>query len=187
MSLIFKIFFYLFGWKVEQNIPKDLKKAVFAVCPHNTWKDFTLGLGARAALGFKIGYLGKEELFKPPFGWIFRALGGKPVQRFQNTNLVDSQIKAIQSSEDMFFAIAPEGTRKNVSKLRTGFYYMAHGAGIPILRVGFDFPRKKVIIAEPFMPSGDFQKDMQQYFVPFFKTIGGFQKDWITNYEKGIF
>ncbi|NBA84364.1 glycerol acyltransferase [Emticicia sp. CRIBPO] len=187
MNAIFKMFFYLFGWKIAGRIPYEVKKGVFAVCPHNTWKDFFLGIGVRAALKLNIGYFGKEELFKPPFGFIFRWLGGTPTVRNKNTNLVASHVEAINKAEDKLFALAPEGTRKNVSKLKTGFYYMAHGAGIPIIMVGFDFESKEVKLAEPFYPSGDYKEDMKKYFVPFFENIGGFQKDWIKNYKNNIF
>jgi 1-acyl-sn-glycerol-3-phosphate acyltransferase len=40
--------------------------------PHASWVDFPVGLGARAVIGKKIVYLGKAELFKPPFGWLFK-------------------------------------------------------------------------------------------------------------------
>lgn len=102
-------------------------------------------------------------------------------------NLVESYAKAIKSAYDMLFALAPEGTRGNVQKLKTGFYYMAVGGEIPIIPVGFDFEKKEVIIGDPFRPSGIFAKDMQEWFVPFFKSIHNVNKDWITNYEKGIF
>ncbi len=184
--MIFRFFFRLFGWKLIGQIPADVKQAIYAVCPHNKWLDFPIGLGVRASMRRKVGYLGKAELFRPPFGFIFRLLGGTPVYRSENRDMVTAQVEAIKSTSGSF-ALAPEGTRKNVSKLRSGFYYMAYGAGIPIIMVGFDLVRKQGVIAEPFMPSGNFQDDMQKYFVPFFEKIGGFQKDWIQNYKKGIF
>jgi 1-acyl-sn-glycerol-3-phosphate acyltransferase len=185
--VILRFLFKIFGWRLTGTIPPDLKKGVIAVCPHTKWQDFPLGIIARAAMRRKIGYLGKAELFKPPFGFIFRWLGGTPVYRSKSNNMVEAYAESIKKADDMLFGIAPEGTRKNVSKLKTGFYYMAVGGEIPIIPVGFDFKKKEVIIAEPFMPSGDFKKDMQQYFVPFFKTINNTNKDWLKNYENGIF
>ena len=187
MNIIFRFFFWLSGWKLIGKVPDDLKKAVIAVVPHTRTKDFFVGLGARATLRRKIGFLGKEELFKPPFGFVFRALGGTPVIRNKNMNMVESYAEAIKGTEDMLFALAPEGTRKNVTKLRTGFYYMAVGGQIPIIPVGFDFARKEVIMGKPFMPSGDFKKDMLEQFLPFAKTIHNVEKDWVKNYEQGIF
>lgn len=185
--MVFRFFFWLFGWRMKGEIPDDVRQAIFAVCPHNIWKDFLVGLGTRANMPRRIGYLGKEQLFRAPFGFIFKWLGGTPVYRTENRDMVQSQVDAILSNPDISYALAPEGTRENVGKLRTGFYYIAHGAGIPILMISFDFPLKTVTIAEPFMTSGDFEADMQQYFVPFFEKVGGFQKDWIKNYKAGNF
>jgi 1-acyl-sn-glycerol-3-phosphate acyltransferase len=187
MSFIFKFLFTLFGWKIVGTVPVHLKKGVFAVCPHSTWKDFILGLGVRAKMGMKIGYIGKAELFKPPFGFIFKWLGGTPAYRTTNNNMVESYVNAINAADDMMFALAPEGTRKNVERLRTGFYYMAHGAGIPITMIGFDFKRKEIPISKPFYTTGNFEEDMKQYFIPFFEPIIGQEKKWLNNYKNNIF
>jgi len=185
--MIDKFLFNISGWKLVGSIPQDLKKGVLAVCPHHKWQDFVLGIAARGEMGRKIGYLGKAELFKPPFGWLFRWLGGTPVIRNKNMNMVESYSASIKGAKDMLFGMAPEGTRVNVAKLKTGFYYMALGGEIPIIPVGFDFKLKQVIISTPFMATGDFKADMQKYFVPFFKTINYCDKDWVQNYEAGIF
>lgn len=187
MSIFLAFIYKLLGWKIEGSIPADLKKATFAVCPHNTWKDFLVGLGVRAVLKRDIGFLGKAELFQPPFGFIFKLLGGIPVIRSKNMNVVDSYAQTIVEAEDKLFSIAPEGTRKNVQKLRTGFYYISLKAGIPIIRVKFDFPKKLVTMAEPFVPSGDFEADMKTYFVPFFKNVSNTEKSWVANYENNNF
>jgi 1-acyl-sn-glycerol-3-phosphate acyltransferase len=187
MNPIFRFFFILFGWKVEGKVPSDVKKAIFAVCPHWYNSDFLIGLGTRAVMDREVGYLGKAELFKPPFGFIFKALGGIPVIRHKNLNLVESMVDAVKKSDDKLICLAPEGTRSNVSKLKSGFYYIALGAEIPIIMVGFDWENKQAVIAEPFQSSGDFEADMQKYFVPFFEKIGGKQKDWIQNYKEGKF
>ncbi len=182
-----KSIFRLAGWKTVDNLPADLKKGILAVAPHATWYDFLVGVGARSDLGKSIKYLGKAELFRPPFGWLFKALGGTPVVRSHSTNFVQQVAETFNSHQRLLVAIAPEGTRKNVKRLKTGFYYMAHAAKIPIIMVGFEYPTKTVFVEEPFYTSGDFEADMQKYFIPFFKQIKGVHKDWIENYEKGEF
>lgn len=186
MKSIFAFFFDLSGWKLVGSMPDSVKKGVIAVCPHNSWKDFLVGIGARAKMNRKIGFIGKEELFKGPFGFIFKSLGGTPAVRTSNNNMVGDYVTAIKNADNMLFALAPEGTRKDVSKLRTGFYFMADGGGIPIIRIGFDFATKSVIIAEPFLTNGDFEADMKKYFVPFFSKMKD-PKSWVDNYSKGIF
>ncbi len=187
MNFIFRFFFKILGWKIEGRVPIELKKGIFVVAPHNSTKDFFVGLGLRAAMKMDIGYLGKAELFKPPFGFIFRWLGGTPVYRSEKNNLVESYVNAINSKEKMLFALAPEGTRGDVQKLKTGFYYIAEGAKIPIVLVGFDLPLKTCVFSEPFFVSRDFEKDTKEIIVPFFEKISGFRKSWIENYKNNKF
>jgi 1-acyl-sn-glycerol-3-phosphate acyltransferase len=187
MDRLLGFIFTSLGWTVVGNVPDHIKKATFAGCPHNTWKDLILSLGLRAEMKRSIGFLAKSELFKPPFGFVIKWLGGVSVIRHSNQNMVDSYAEAVLKANAKLFAITPEGTRKNVQKLKTGFYYISLKAKIPIIRVGFDYPRKIVFVGEPFMPSGDFKADMKKYFVPFFKKVQGFQKDWIKNYENDKF
>ena len=84
---------------------------------------------AMFALGIRGTFLGKDSLFKPPFGFIFRWLGGVPVDRFSTNNVVDQTIAYFHKRERMILALSPEGTRKRIEKWRTGFYWVAVGAG----------------------------------------------------------
>ena len=186
LNWLFKIGFRIAGWQVV-NPPMTVAKALCVVSPHNKTSDFFLGLCTRPTVKLDIKFLAKEELFRPPFGWLFRSLGGTPVYRTKSTNFVQQVAETFRNHEKLLVSIAPEGTRKNVGKLKTGFYYMAHTAQVPIIMVGFDYPRKSVIFSEPFMTSGDFEADMVAYFLPFFETIGGFRKDWVKNYKEGKF
>lgn len=171
----------LAGWKTVGDIPRHLPKAIWVVAPHASWKDFLLGIGVRAYIKIDIMYLGKAELFKPPFGWIFYALNGQPVNRSERTHLVDTVADLFHSKERLHIALAPEGTRKNVSELKTGFYYIALKANIPLVLVGFDYPRKVVEFSKPFYLSGDFEQD-KVVIAQFFNTIQGEKKDWLKRY-----
>lgn len=178
---LFSALFRLFGWRIDGKFDYSLKKGMLIVCPHASWVDFPVGVGARASLGVKMGYWGKAELFKPPFGWFFRALGGFPVDRSKSNNLVDGIAKIFNTQEELFMVITPEGSRKDVEKLKTGFYYVALQVSIPVIMVGFDYPGKKVVLADPLYLTGDFDKDMGA-IARFYSTIGGVQKSWIKNY-----
>lgn len=153
-------FLGLFGWKLVNNVPAHLKKYVVAVAPHTSWKDFFLGLIVRSAMGRKIYYLGKKELFDSPAGFFFRLTGGKPVDRKSNTGLVDQVVELFNGNEEFAIAIAPEGTRKKVSEFRTGFYYIARKAGVPIIPALLDYEKKEVRFLEPFYPGNDAHKDL---------------------------
>jgi 1-acyl-sn-glycerol-3-phosphate acyltransferase len=180
-SPIFDFLFKAAGWKLVGNIPRELKKTVVIVCPHATWKDFPVGLGARSLLRLPILYWGKKELFDGLFGGIFSWLGGYPVDRSKNSNLVGSIVE-IYNSKDTFHAVlAPEGTRKDVDKLKTGFYHIAVQAQIPIIMIGFDYVNKEIKIRDPFSTTGDFDVDKKE-IAKYYATIPGVQKSWIQNY-----
>ncbi len=80
------IFQKILKWKIVGSMP-DEKKYIIVVAPHTSNYDFMVGLAVRSILGFKASYLGKKELFRFPFGWLFRKLGGYPVDRSKHTNL----------------------------------------------------------------------------------------------------
>jgi len=144
-----------FGWRIINDMPGDLKKYIVAVAPHTSWKDFFLGLLVRSALGKKIYYLGKQELFNSPVGFFFRWTGGKPVDRKKSTGAV------LFNAHDAFaIALAPEGTRKRVTDLKTGFYFMARKANVPIVPCLFDFENKIVHFLPPFYTTDDTEKDL---------------------------
>jgi 1-acyl-sn-glycerol-3-phosphate acyltransferase len=77
--------------------------------------------------------------------------------------------------------LAPEGTRKDVQELRTGFYHIALKANLPIIMIGFDYVNKVIKIRDPFYPIGEFNAD-KKVIAEYFSTIPGVQKSWIKNY-----
>ena len=185
MSKYFFIYFFkIIGWKLTGEFPKGLKKTISIVAPHATWFDFPIGLGARAKIelanDITLSFLGKAELFKGFFGWLFRGLGGIPVERFSKNEMVQSVVNLFNNHENLHIALAPEGTRKAVSKLRTGFYYIAKQANVPIIMIGFDFELKEVIISKPYFLTEDMEEDLK-VIARFYDTIGGVKKEWIGN------
>ncbi|MCC6385542.1 MAG: 1-acyl-sn-glycerol-3-phosphate acyltransferase [Bacteroidia bacterium] len=142
------------------------------VAPHTSNWDFMVGLAARSILKIDTKYLGKKELFRFPFGGLFRYLGGYPVDRARSTNMVDEVVKIYDSHNRFSICIAPEGTREKTEKFKTGFYYIAAKLNIPVVMVGFDYADKEVRIREPFDVSGEIEKDML-HILEFFSTVKG--------------
>lgn len=174
--LLYLFFFRLAGWKIEGLMPSE-KKYIIIVAPHTSNWDFMIGLCARSILRFDAKFLGKKELFRFPFGALFRWLGGVPVDRSKNVNLVDAVVNLFNERENFIVAIAPEGTRKYVPQWKTGFYYMALKAKVPIVMTAFDYPKKTVIINKPFYPSGNLSDDMKTIFDFFRDKQGKFPKE----------
>jgi 1-acyl-sn-glycerol-3-phosphate acyltransferase len=165
--------FYRIGWTLNGAMPTQYKKYVIAVAPHTSGWDFVIGILARSALRLQNArYLGKSQLFKPPFGWFFRMLGGTPVDRSGSHDMVEQVVRIFNEHDEFILALAPEGTRQKVEKLRTGFYYIAKGAGVPIVPAGFDFEKKQVIVGKPLLPSDNFEADMAT-LLAFYRSIKG--------------
>lgn len=142
------------------------------VMPHTSWHDFYLGLFTRGILGLEMHYVGKKELFRFPFGWYFRWMGGTPLDRTGGLNRVDAIAEIFRNKTVFRMAISPEGTRKKVSELKTGFYYIAVKAQVPIIPVAFDFQYKEVRLGLPFEPTGNYPNDMK-ILLPHFAGVKG--------------
>lgn len=154
------IFFQLMGWKIVGTIDPDIKKCVMMIMPHTSAHDFYLGIFTRAITGLEMNFVGKKELFVFPWGYYFKYMGGEPLDRSGGMNKVDS-IAAIFSRKETFrLAVAPEGTRNKVDQLKTGFYYIALKANVPIVPVAFNFGKKEVNLGAPLMPTGNIEEDL---------------------------
>ncbi|MDB4227229.1 1-acyl-sn-glycerol-3-phosphate acyltransferase [Flavobacteriaceae bacterium] len=152
-----------------------LPKYIVAVVPHTSWVDLILGVIVRNISGERINFVGKKELFGPLTGWFFRALGGAPIDRSGNKGSVDSMIAVFNAHTKFRIALAPEGTRKKVTQLRTGFYHIAKRLQIPIVPISFDYENKKVVIHPIFNTSKNEKKDMDT-LESIFKGVVGYSK-----------
>lgn len=151
----------LAGWRFVGAFP-DVPKLVAIVVPHTSNWDFPVGVFAKAALGLRVRYLGKDSLFRAPYGWFFRWLGGIPVDRSSSHQMVDSVAELFARSDKLVLVIAPEGTRRKVERWRTGFYHIARAAGVPVIPIGFDWGTHAIRIGPPFTPTGDLDADLAE-------------------------
>lgn len=166
------IFFKLMGWKLEGTMDPSIKKCVVIVVPHTSWHDFYLGPLTRGILEVEINFVAKKELFRFPFGYYFKWMGGAPLDRTGGLNKVEAIAKLFEERKTFRLAIAPEGTRKKVNQWKTGFYYISLQAKVPIIPVAFDWGSKTVHYHKPFYPSGDIEVDMPILHA-FFKDVKG--------------
>ena len=156
------LFHRLLGWKFQGQFP-DVAKCVVIVVPHTHWMDFFIGLMVRKLIGVEINYIGKKSLFEGPFGWFFKWTGGAPVDRGKRSDTVEAVASLFEEREEFRLALAPEGTRKKVDQWKTGYYYIALKAGVPIVLVAFDYGTKTVRFSEPRQPTGDYETDYASY------------------------
>lgn len=169
------IYFKLLGWKItgNTNFSKDtVKKAVIIALPHTSWHDFYIGLLLRKITNVKTNFVGKKELFKWPFGYYFRAVGGAPLDRTPGQNKVQAIAQLFENKDEFRLTLAPEGTRKKVEEWKTGFYYIAKEANVPIIMFTLDFQNKINHVSEPFYPTEDSEADFK-FMKSFFKGVLG--------------
>lgn len=147
------------GWRLEGAIP-DLPRFVVIVAPHSSNWDFVVGAAAMFALDLRLSFLGKDTLFRGPFGAILRAMGGIPVDRSSSHGVVASAVEAFRTRGQLVLAIAPEGTRKPVERLKSGFLHIARGAGVPILLTTIDGASRCIRLGPLVEPAADTQRDL---------------------------
>lgn len=173
IRLLFKLYWWISGWKIQGEFPHQYKKLVIIVAPHTSWKDVLVGFAGRYEMKIEhTHFLGKKELFDGPFGWFFRKLGGTGVDRFHPSGVVQQVADIFKQNETYLLAMSPEGTRKKVDKLRTGFYHIAKSAQVPILMVALDFKNKAIVIG-PVLETGENEQKDFETILHFFSQFEG--------------
>lgn len=176
---VFKHFFYgiawlwikLAGWRLEGAPPSEKKYILIAV-PHTSNWDFPFTLALAFLYNMKIYWLGKASLFKWGLGPVMKWLGGIPVERSVSNNLVQKMIEIYNAAEELVITVPAEGTRSKVDRWKTGFYYIAQGAKVPIARGFLDYKRKVGGFGSTFYPTGDFQKDLAEIKAFYIQKFG---------------
>lgn len=157
------------GWRVVGEFP-DLPRLVLIAAPHSSWWDGVWGLLCKVALGADVAFMAKRELFRGPLGWLLRRLGGIPIERAAAQGLVEQMVARFRSSPRLWLGIAPEGTRRRVHTWKSGFWYIAHAADVPVLPVAFDYPTRTITIGVPLRTGPDLHADLatlRAYYRPF--------------------
>ncbi|MBO9483270.1 MULTISPECIES: lysophospholipid acyltransferase family protein [Gammaproteobacteria] len=158
----------LFGWKLEGQRP-NARKYVIIAAPHTSNWDFILIIACAFCFRINIYWMGKNSLFKGPFGGIMTWLGGIPVDRSKANGLVQQMVDTFHNSTDLAVAIPPEGTRNKVRQWKSGFYHVAHGAEVPIALSFLDYKKKVGGFGPMFFTTGDYASDLkkiQEFYQP---------------------
>jgi 1-acyl-sn-glycerol-3-phosphate acyltransferase len=149
------------SWKLDVHMPVA-PKFVLVGAPHTSSLDLFYALLLSHGTGIKMHWIGKDSLFRWPLGGAMRWLGGIPVKRNSGQNFVTQMVNVFNKMEKLVVAIAPEGTRGKADHWKTGFYYIALGAGVPIALGFVDYKERTVGIGPSLQPSGDIHADFEQ-------------------------
>jgi 1-acyl-sn-glycerol-3-phosphate acyltransferase len=163
-------FLKLNGWTVEGSLPPEARKSVFIAAPHTSNWDLPYTLMVAFALRLNIYWMGKASIFRFPFGPLMRWLGGIAVVREKTNNLVAASAQAIEEADGpLQLVVPPEGTRGKTRHWKTGFYFIAQQAKVPIVLAYMDYHRKVSGIGPIFQPTGDVEADLaaiKQFYAP---------------------
>lgn len=149
----------MLGWRTYGVAPA-IPKYVLIGAPHTSNWDFIFALLAKWALDLHFHWIGKDTLFRWPFGGFMRWLGGISVNRRSHNNFIDQMVQQFNARDEFVIVITPEGTRKRTDYWKSGFYYIACGAQVPIVMGFVDYARKTLGIGPAVMPSGDLDADL---------------------------
>lgn len=161
LSFLAKGILGLLGWRVDGTLP-DVPKAVIIGAYHTSNWDGVLLILAGLTFKRRVHWLGKHTLFAGIAGPFVRLLGGVPINRSRSSGAVDQAVEAFNQRDEFLLAVAPEGTRRRVARWKRGFYYIAHGAGVPLLLGAPDYASKRILIGPVIETTGDIEADMVQ-------------------------
>ena len=165
-----RAFLKLKGWTVEGQLPPEAAKSVFIAAPHTSNWDLPYTLMVAFVLRLNICWMGKDSLFRWPFGPVMRWLGGIAVDRDKSSNLVAASAQAIVRADGpLQLVVPPEGTRGKTRQWKTGFYFIALQAKVPIVLAYMDYQRKVSGLGPLFTPTGDVEADMaviKRFYAP---------------------
>jgi 1-acyl-sn-glycerol-3-phosphate acyltransferase len=164
-------FLKIAGWRIEGELPPSAHKCVLIAAPHTSNWDLPYTLMTAFVLRLHPYWMGKASIFKPPFGPVMRWLGGIAVDREQSNNLVAASVAALKAADGpVQLIVPPEGTRRATTRWKTGFYFIAVGAQVPVLLAYMDYAEKRAGLGPVFTPTGDLERDMaaiKAFYAPF--------------------
>jgi len=169
------LFFRLAGWKAEGRRP-DMAKYVIMAAPHTSNWDFVFTMCLAFILRINPCIMMKGEWFRGPFGPFLRWLGAVPIDRSGAHGVVAQSIEAFHAHARMVMVVPPSGTRRQVMHWKTGFYYIALGARVPIVLGYLDYRRRAGGIGPVVHPTGNIHADMRE--------IRNFYRDITGKYPK---
>jgi 1-acyl-sn-glycerol-3-phosphate acyltransferase len=169
LSWLGKFLMKITGWKTTGYLPED-QRVVIVVGPHTSNWDFVLAMSLILSLDVRIHWVAKHSIFKKGFRRLLKKMGGIPVNRINPGALKGEILTVTEKYKGFIIAIAPEGTRKKVERLKSGFLRIANETNSKIMMVGVDFSSKTIELGDFFSPSGDMEKDLKfikDYFANF--------------------
>jgi 1-acyl-sn-glycerol-3-phosphate acyltransferase len=166
-----KFYLNIIGWRRVGCLP-ELPRCVMIGAPHTSNWDAPIALAMVFAFRFKANWLVKHTAFRWPFRGVLSWLGGIPIDRTKSTDVVTQMVEELKKRAELVLLISPEGTRKKVTRWKTGFYHIACEAGVPLVLAFLDYARKEGGLGPVFHPTGNFEADISE-ILKFYTNVTG--------------
>jgi 1-acyl-sn-glycerol-3-phosphate acyltransferase len=150
------------GWRTEGIFPEGCERCVLVAAPHTSNLDLFFLLAFAMAFGLRVRWVGKHTLFRFPMGIAMRFLGGIPVDRRARLDTVAQLAAEFAKQERLILVVAPEGTRSHRGAWKSGFYWIARTADVPIVPSYLDWRTKTAGFGPALRPSESLRDDMDQ-------------------------
>ncbi len=175
-KLLSRLIFFLFGWTLDDKLKADFRRCVLIAAPHTSNWDLVFARAAFALMNIPIRFTVKDSWTKFPQNLFMNPLGAIGIDRSprkpgeERRSMTEAMIDLFKQRKELVVMVTPEGTRKKVTKWKTGFYHVAVGANVPIALGYLDYKNKVAGVGKMIEPSGDMKKDMKE-IVAFYKDI----------------
>ncbi len=148
----------MIGWKIIGQLPNE-KKVIIIGAPHTSNWDFIIAMASMLSVGLRFSYMMKKEAFFWPLGWLWKKLGGIPIDRSKKNDVTTQMAEWFEANDNVMLGITPDGTRKKVDRYKKGYLRMSYAANVPIFVIGLDGTNKHVVLDKIIELSGDIDKD----------------------------
>lgn len=166
----------IMGWKIKGRLP-DEKKVIIIGAPHTSNWDLIVAMSCVLAVGLKFSWMMKKQAFFWPFGGLWKALGGVPIDRSKANNVTQQMAQWFDENETAWLGITPEGTRSKVTKFKKGYLRMAYAAKVPIFVVGINAPTKEIVLDQLWPLTYDSETDNRKIKAYYDKTYKGIKPE----------
>lgn len=156
-----RAFLAAFGWRLVDDFP-DVPKAVVIGGPHTSNWDGIFTFAAMMQIGLDAHLMIKASAVQGVHGPVLRWMGALPIDRSKAGDVVEQSVEQFRAHEKFAIVVAPEGTRRGAEQWKSGFYRIAHAAGVPIVLATANYEKKEIAFPAVFHPTGDVQGDIRQ-------------------------
>lgn len=176
---LFGAYFKFAGWKFVNNIPDELRSFVFIGAPHTSNRDILPTVAVAHLMKRKSHFVIKKEWLKFPLNLLLTPMGALGLDRAQvkaeKMSTTDVMARLFTEHKDFVLMIAAEGTRSAVKEWKTGFYYIAQKAKVPIVLGFADYKNKEAGMGLVIYPQ-NFEEDMRK-IMDFYSKIHAHSPD----------